>query len=65
MSTSIVDSIVNYCKANEPEDTYYYFLKNALDDYHDMINKGLLIPRGNTLQNGYSTLYELPRGNCQ
>ncbi len=65
MITSIVDSINQYCKENEPKDSHYLSLKKALDDYHKMIDKGVLVPRGNTLQNNYNTVYELPKGNCQ
>ena len=30
-------------------DEYFQLLKNALDDYHKMVNDGVLIPRGNRI----------------
>lgn len=65
MSKSLVDSIEQYCKNNEPKDSHYLDLKQALDEYHRMIETGTLVPRGNTLQNNYNTVYEFPESNYQ
>lgn len=65
MNSSITDSVERICKENEPTDSQYLSLKKALEDYHQMIDEGILVPRGNTLQNSYTTVYRFPNGNYQ
>ncbi len=65
MKSSIVDSVEKICEQSEPKDSQYLVLKKALEDYHQMIDKGILVPRGNTLQNIYTTVYIFPNENHQ
>ena len=65
MNSSIIESIEKICEQNEPKDSQYLALKKALEDYHQMIDKGILVPRGNTLQNIYTTVYRFPNENYQ
>ncbi len=65
MNSSIVDSVKIISEKSEPKDSQYVSLKKALEDYHQMIDDGVLVPRGNTLQNIYSTVYKSPDSNYQ
>ena len=51
---SLVEQIENLsCMINLDES--FEELKSALDEYHELVKSGLLIPRENKLPNGYAT----------
>lgn len=39
-------------------DDNYIELKNALEEYHELVKEGVLTPRENNIPNGYVTFFQ-------